>query len=161
MPRPQHRGKQKRFYSGRKKRHAVKNVIIVGQRKVLWCSPTVPARCHDKTVADRARLRLPEQVVLLGDSGFEGLEAGQAGVPAVASRVGGVEEIVCDGRTWWLFESGNRAHAARILAGLAANSSAINTAGMEASQRIAGQFALSKMVAKYQELYSSVRRHAH
>lgn len=80
MPRPQHRGKQKRFYSGRKKRHAVKNVIIVGRRKVLWCSPTVPARCHDKTVADKARLRLPDKIHLLADSGFEGLEAGQAGV---------------------------------------------------------------------------------
>lgn len=80
LPRPQHRGKQKRFYSGRKKRHAVKNVIIVGRRKVLWCSPTEPARCHDKTVADRARLRLPDKIDLLGDSGFEGLAAGEAGV---------------------------------------------------------------------------------
>ncbi len=80
LPRPQHRGKQKRFYSGRKKRHAVKNVIIVGKRKVLWCSPTVPAKYHDKKVAERARLRLPEEIHLLGDSGFEGLEAGAAGV---------------------------------------------------------------------------------
>ena len=80
LPRPQHRGKQKRFYSGRKKRHAVKNVLIVGRRRVLWCSPTVPAKCHDKKVAERARLRLPERIALLGDSGFEGLEAGAAGV---------------------------------------------------------------------------------
>jgi len=80
LPRPQHRGKQKRFYSGRKKRHAVKNVIIVGRQKVLWCSPTVPARCHDKKVAERSRLRLPEEIDLLGDSGFEGLQAGPAGV---------------------------------------------------------------------------------
>jgi hypothetical protein len=80
LPRPQHRGKQKRFYSGRKKRHAVKNVIIVGRHKVLWCSPTVPARWHDKRVAQQARLRLPKEVDLLGDSGFEGLEAGRAGV---------------------------------------------------------------------------------
>lgn len=80
LPRPQHRGRQKRFYSGRKKRHAIKNVIIVGRRKVLWCSPTVPARSHDKPVADKARLRLPAKIHLLGDSGFEGLEAGQAGV---------------------------------------------------------------------------------
>jgi hypothetical protein len=80
LPRPQHRGKQKRFYSGRKKRHAVKNVLIVGQRRVLWCSPTVPAKCHDKKAAERARLRLPEEIHLLGDSAFEGLEAGAAGV---------------------------------------------------------------------------------
>jgi hypothetical protein len=80
LPRPQHRGNQKRFYSGRKKRHAVKNVVIVGQRKVLWCSPTVPGKRHDKAVADKSRLRLPAHVHLLGDSGFEGLEAGRAGV---------------------------------------------------------------------------------
>ena len=80
LPRPQHRGKQKRFYSGRNKRHAVKNVLIVGQRRILWCSPTVPGKCHDKKVAERARLRLPEKIHLLGDSGFEGLEAGDAGV---------------------------------------------------------------------------------
>jgi DDE superfamily endonuclease/Helix-turn-helix of DDE superfamily endonuclease len=80
LPRPQHRGKQKRFYSGRRKRHAVKNVIIVGRHKVLWCSPTVPARHHDKKVAEQAHLRLPEKVDLLGDSGFEGLQAGAAGV---------------------------------------------------------------------------------
>src|SRR5712664_657546 len=78
LPRPQHRGKQKRFYSGRRKRHAVKNVIIVGRHKVLWCSPTVPARHHDKKVAEQAHLRLPEKVDLLGDSGFEGLQAGAA-----------------------------------------------------------------------------------
>jgi hypothetical protein len=80
LPRPQHRGRQKRFYSGRKKRHAVKNVIVVGRGKVLWCSPTMPARHHDKKVADQARLRLPEQLYVLGDSGFEGLHAGAAGV---------------------------------------------------------------------------------
>lgn len=80
LPRPQHRGKQKRFYSGRKKRHAVKNVLIVSRRKVLWCSPTVPAKCHDKKVAERAGLRLPQNIHLLGDSGFEGLEVGAAGV---------------------------------------------------------------------------------
>jgi hypothetical protein len=80
LPRPEHCGKQKRFYSGRKKRHAVKNVIIVGQRKVLWCSPTVAARKHDKAVADKARLRLPAAVDVLGDSGFAGLDAGAAGV---------------------------------------------------------------------------------
>ena len=58
----------------------MKNVILVGRHKVLWCSPTVPARWHDKKVTQRAHLRLPERIDLLGDSGFEELEAGQAGV---------------------------------------------------------------------------------
>lgn len=89
LPRPQHRGRQKRFYSGRKKRHAVKNVILVGRHKVLWCSPTVPAREHDKKVAQRARLRLPGRVDLLGDSGFEGLEVGATGAITPWKRRGG------------------------------------------------------------------------
>jgi hypothetical protein len=89
LPRPQHRARQKRFYSGRKKRPALKNVIIVGQSRVLWCSATAPAREHDKKVAQQARLRLPGHVDLLGDSGFEGLEAGQASVITPWTRRGG------------------------------------------------------------------------
>jgi hypothetical protein len=80
VPRPQHAGRQKRYYSGRKKRHALKNVLVVGRGRVLWCSRTQPARKHDKKVTDEARLRLPPEVTVLGDSGFEGLNAGAAAV---------------------------------------------------------------------------------
>ena len=78
LPRPERPAQQRRFYSGRKKRHAVKNIILVGRRKVLWCSPTVPARRHDKAVAEFSRLRLPAGVTVLGDSGFAGLAVGRA-----------------------------------------------------------------------------------
>lgn len=80
LPRPVHRGRQRRYYSGRKKRHTVKNVIGTIKGKVRWCSRTVPGRRHDKAVADAERLRLPKGVAVLGDSGFEGLDAGQADV---------------------------------------------------------------------------------
>jgi hypothetical protein len=109
LPRPQHRGKQKRFYSGRKKRHAVKNVIIVGRHKVLWCSSTVPARRHDKRVAEQARLRLPKDVFLLGDSGFEGLEPGQAKVATPWKRPKG-------GRLHWTRRDFNRQLAGHRIA---------------------------------------------
>lgn len=78
LPRPVHAGRQRRYYSGRKKRHTLKNVIVTGGGRVRWCSPTVPGRRHDKAVADAARLRLPAGVTLLGDSGFVGLEIGAA-----------------------------------------------------------------------------------
>jgi len=80
LPRPQHAGRQRRYYSGRKKRHALKNVMVVARRKVLWCSPTVPARRHDKAVAEASRLRLPKTITVLGDSGFAGLAVGEAPV---------------------------------------------------------------------------------
>jgi len=78
VPRPVHRGRQRRYYSGRKKRHAVKNVIVTAKGKVRWCSPTVPGRRHDKAVAEQERLRLPKGVTVLADSGFAGLETGAA-----------------------------------------------------------------------------------
>ena len=80
VPRPAHAGRQRRYYSGRKKRHAVKNLIVVAGGKVRWCSRTVPGRRHDKALAERERLRLPRGVRVLGDSGFEGMDAGEADV---------------------------------------------------------------------------------
>ena len=80
VPRPVHAGRQRRYYSGRKKRHAVKNLIVVAGGKVRWCSRTVPRRRHDKALAERERLRLPRGVRVLGDSGFEGMDAGEADV---------------------------------------------------------------------------------
>ena len=78
LPRPVHAGRQRRHYSGRKKRHTVKNVIVTAQGRVRWCSPTVPGRRHDKAVTEKERLRLPKEVTVLADSGFEGLNAGAA-----------------------------------------------------------------------------------
>lgn len=78
LPRPTHAGRQRRYYSGRKKRHTVKNVIVTAQGRVRWCSPTVPGRRHDKAVTEQERLRLPQEVTVLGDSGFAGLDPGAA-----------------------------------------------------------------------------------
>jgi hypothetical protein len=78
LPRPVHAGRQRRYSSGRKKRHTVKNVIVTAQGQVRWCSPTVPGRRHDKAVTEKERLRLPKEVRVLGDSGFAGLDPGAA-----------------------------------------------------------------------------------
>lgn len=84
------------------------------------------------------------------------IEAGQAGVPAVAARVGGVAEIVSDGRTGWLFEPGNWPEAARILADLTAQPTMVRSAGTEARRTIASEFTLSRMTTKYREAYSRI-----
>jgi DDE superfamily endonuclease/Helix-turn-helix of DDE superfamily endonuclease len=78
LPRPVRADRQRRYYSGRKKRHGVKNVIVTARGKVRWLSRTRPARRHDKAVAEEDRLRLPAGVTLLGDSGFAGLDPGGA-----------------------------------------------------------------------------------
>lgn len=78
LPRPSHAGRQRRYYSGRKKGHTVKNVILTAQGQVCWCSPTGPGRRHDKAATEKERLRLPKEITVLADSGFAGLKPGAA-----------------------------------------------------------------------------------
>jgi hypothetical protein len=80
IARPTHRGRRDRHYSGRRKRTTVKNVVVTAGRRVVLLTPTVPGRRHDKTEADRARVRLDGALRVLGDSGFQGYTAGAAQV---------------------------------------------------------------------------------
>lgn len=78
--RPQHKGRRDRHYSGRRKRPTVKNVVVTAHRRVVLLTPSAPGRRHDKAEADRVRMRLGEEIRVLGDSGFQGYEAGAAPV---------------------------------------------------------------------------------
>ena len=80
IARPQHKGRRDRHYSGRRKRTTVKNVVATAGGRVVLLTPTAPGRRHDKAEADRARVRLDGRMRLLGDSGFQGYEAGAARV---------------------------------------------------------------------------------
>lgn len=80
VARPQHKGRRDRHYSGRRKRTTVKNVIATADGRVVLLTPTVPGRRHDKAEADRARVRLGATLRVLGDSGFQGYQAGAARV---------------------------------------------------------------------------------
>jgi len=76
---------QKRYYSGKKKRHTIKHqVVVVRKRKrrgrkpekrrvrIAAVSGAAPGSVHDKTVYDRSRLRLPAGVTGDGDTGYQG-----------------------------------------------------------------------------------------
>lgn len=80
IARPQHKGRRDRHYSGRRKRPTIKNVVVTAGGRVVLLTPTAPGRRHDKAEADRARVRLSAATRLLGDSGFQGYEAGAAEV---------------------------------------------------------------------------------
>lgn len=84
------------------------------------------------------------------------LEAGQAGRPALAGRVGGVPEIVLDGQTGWLFGPGDAREAARILRRLIAQPDLVRRAGLQARQRTEREFPASKMVDEYLQLYANL-----
>jgi len=72
--RPQNPEKQKECYSGRKKRHTVKNVVLTCQRAVEYLSPTAPGSQSDKTLAEPLEtVDFPKQCVVISDLGFQGL----------------------------------------------------------------------------------------
>jgi hypothetical protein len=80
IARPEHKGRRDRHYSGRRKRTTVKNVVGTAKGRVVLLTPTVAGRRHDKAEADLARIRLDDSMRILGDSGFQGYEAGAARV---------------------------------------------------------------------------------
>ncbi len=72
--RPQDPGEQKQYYSGKKKTHTVKNVLVVGarDRQIKHLSETCEGKKHDKKIADEASLSFPKGTEHYQDSGFQG-----------------------------------------------------------------------------------------
>ena len=66
---------QRKHYSGKKKRHMRKNVIVAdSSRRILVLSPSKHGRVHDKKLFDKSMLRIPEEVTIIADTGFQGLQ---------------------------------------------------------------------------------------
>ena len=74
--------KQRRSYSGKKKRHTVKHQIVVTRKRkvpgekqkvrIKAVSKAAKGRVHDKKLYDRSGLRIPKGVSKSGDSGYQG-----------------------------------------------------------------------------------------
>jgi hypothetical protein len=64
---------QEHFYSGKKKRHTVKNNVLVNANgKIVLLTATCEGKKHDKKIADEAAFTLPEGSMLYQDTGFQG-----------------------------------------------------------------------------------------
>ena len=74
--RPTEASKQTAHYSGKKKAHTDKNVLRINEytRKVVYLSPPVAGKTHDKKAADDADLVYPVNSTLDKDTGFQGYE---------------------------------------------------------------------------------------
>lgn len=72
--RPKDDEKQKKYYSGKKKRHTVKNLIIIGNddREVKYLSDTVEGKKHDKKAMDESIIVFPKDSTVYQDTGFQG-----------------------------------------------------------------------------------------
>jgi hypothetical protein len=74
--RPKNPGKQRLHYSGKKKMHSDKNVVITHRRsrRVGYLSPTYAGKTHDKKIADREPIVYPRGTKLGKDTGFQGYD---------------------------------------------------------------------------------------
>ncbi len=74
--RPKSPEKQAAHYSGKKKTHTDKNVVIADARSkcIGFLGDTCPGSRHDKAVADEEAISYPPGTVLYKDTGFQGYE---------------------------------------------------------------------------------------
>ena len=72
--RPKDPDDQKQNYSGKKKAHRKKNLLISSEKRVVYLGPTSPGSVHDKKLADESGLTYPPDALVLKDTGFQGYE---------------------------------------------------------------------------------------
>jgi len=74
--RPKDPQQQAEHYSGKKKAHTDKNLLLVNghTRKVVYLGPTASGSQHDKKMADEESIVYPPVATLGKDTGFQGYE---------------------------------------------------------------------------------------
>lgn len=150
-----------------RERHPEARVLIVGsgeeraalERRIgrLGLRETVLLLGHRTDVADV--LRACDVAVCCSDS--EGMpvsviEEMEAGLPIVATRVGGLPDLVEDGVHGLLVEPRDPDGLARALGGLLADPEAARAMGVRAAERRASEFDLDVMVGRIETLYAEL-----
>ena len=89
--RPKHPEKQALHYSGKKKTHTDKNLVIAEKKtkRVNYLSPTYAGTTHDKKMADQENIAYAKDTILYQDTGFQGYQPKDAHIrQPKKSRVG-------------------------------------------------------------------------
>jgi glycosyltransferase involved in cell wall biosynthesis len=90
--------------------------------------------------------------------GIAALDAMAAGLPVVASDVGGIPELVEDGKTGWLVPPGDDDALASRLRPLLANPELRRSMGAAGYVRARDHFAAARMVEAFAQLYDELVR---
>jgi glycosyltransferase involved in cell wall biosynthesis len=85
--------------------------------------------------------------------GFVLLEAGLAGIPVVASRVGGIPEVIEHEKTGMLLKPRNTEEIAATLVMLAQNPEQRKTLGENLKRKVEADFSLDRMVKETVAVY--------
>ena len=96
---------------------------------------------------------LPSQ---LESFGLAALEAMACEVPSIATRVGGVPEVIEDGRTGCLAEVGDVEHMARCAVELLSDEKKLRDMGYRARVSAQSRFCSTKIIPQYEQFYERV-----
>ena len=93
IERPQEDERQKKYYSGKKKGHTVKNVVVGGlnDRQVKYLSGTHEGKMHDKKVCDEDKIAIPANQELYQDTGFQGYKPAEVRIHQPMKKPAGEE----------------------------------------------------------------------
>jgi glycosyltransferase involved in cell wall biosynthesis len=84
------------------------------------------------------------------------LDAMAAGLPVVATAVGGIPEIVEDGRTGWLVPPGHPGALGERIRLLLRNPDTRRAMGAAGRARVREHFSAERMVARFAEIYDGL-----
>ena len=76
IQRPLDEQQQREKYSGKKKTHTEKNLLLINEntRRVVYLSETVAGKKHDKKLAEESRISYPPNATVSKDTGFQSYE---------------------------------------------------------------------------------------
>jgi glycosyltransferase involved in cell wall biosynthesis len=113
-----------------------------------------------RAYADASVFVLPSVVDARGDTeglGVVLLEAMNYGVPVIASRIGGIVDIVADGESGLLVPPGDAPALAAALDRILGSQDAARRLGEAGRRRLREQFSWDAIVARWEAVYRSVR----
>ena len=125
---------------------------------------------RDRVVFTGMRRDIPDCLgmmdIYVQPSRFEGipnsvLEAMASGLPVVATNVGGLHEIVEDGKTGFLVDLDNEAGLIRAIEFLIGHGDRRRQMGADGKKRVLSRFSISKMVSDYEDLYERLTKPDH
>lgn len=82
------------------------------------------------------------------------LEAGMAGLPVIASDVGGVSEIIEDKKTGFLFSKNNKDDLYNLLLNYLQNKESYLEVGIALKEKVENEFSFAKMIEKTLNIYT-------
>ncbi len=123
---------------------------VSGRPQIRWVNAMLPVEEVVQLYSHAAVFVCPS---IYEPFGIINLEAMACGTPVVASRVGGIPEVVQDGETGWLVEPGDPAALARALQAALADPARARRMGAAGRRRVEAHFSWDRIAARTMDVY--------